>query len=291
MNPPESGAPAYGRYMAAELEVQYNNRAAVPEHPAIVAGWAERSATLRARLACRLDLRYGPGDRETLDLFPAAHDGAPLHVFIHGGYWQALDKGYFSFVAEGLARAGVAVAILGYPLCPAVGLADIVASVRRACAWLEANAAALRFDGGRIHLSGHSAGGHLGAMVFARGGPGPAAPAGVRSALAASGLFELEPLTHTSINERLGLDTETAARLSPAALEPSGPAPLTLAVGALESDEFHRQAEAFARRRRAQGAPVNVLTVPDTNHFTVLEALVEPDGALLAAALELIESG
>ncbi len=275
----------------AHLEAQYNARAAVPEHPEIQADWQRRSEQLRAARECRLDLAYGDGERHKLDLFTARTAGAPLHVFLHGGYWQRGDRRANHFVAEGLCAHGVNVAMVGYDLCPSVGLDDIVAQVRAALAWLWRNADRLAFDAERIQVCGHSAGGHLTAMLMATDWPGLGAdlPADViHSGIAVSGLYELAPLRYTSLNEAIAMDAETASRNSPALLPITGHAPLTAAVGGLESAEFHRQAETLAERWRAGGAAVEVLEVPATNHFTILEELAG-DGVLLARALALLE--
>lgn len=274
------------------LERQYNNRAAVPEHPRIFAAWEQRSERLRARCECRLDLAYGAAARETLDFFPArGRRRAPLHVFIHGGYWQAMDKRYFSFVAEALTESGTAVAVLNYPLCPEARLADIVHSVRSACGWLWRHAAELDVDGARLQACGHSAGGHLTAMLMATDWPrfAPDLPAAlIHSGLAISGLFELEPLRHTSINRALGLDAEAARSNSPRRLAPATRAPLVLAVGARESDEYHRQSAELAAAWRQHGVDVDVLELPGHNHFTVLDELCAASGAVFAAAHRLL---
>ena len=277
----------------ADLESQYNARAAVPEHVAIQADWQRRSEKIRSSRACKLDLAYAEGDRQRLDLFPADSPNRPLHLFLHGGYWQRGERRANHFVAESLCAHGVNVALAGYDLCPSVSLDDIVAEVRTALAWLWRHAAALEFDPARIQVCGHSAGGHLTAMLMATDWPdqGTDLPVDlIHSGLAISGLYELEPLRHTSINEALSMDTETAARNSPILLQPgSGHGPLTAAVGGLESAEFHRQAETLAERWRGHGAGVEVLHVPGTNHFTILEELAR-DGVLLERALVLLEA-
>lgn len=153
----------------AALDKLYNNRAAVPTHGEDLARWAAATAAARKSLPAHLDLRYGPHPRETLDLFTVPQSGRPLLVFIHGGYWQALSKDDFSFVAEGFAGAAAGhranVALLNYPLGPESTMDRIVASIRQALVWLWHEAGTLRFDRNRIHVTGHSAGGHLTAMA------------------------------------------------------------------------------------------------------------------------------
>lgn len=274
-----------------ELESHYNARAAVPEHVHIQADWKRRSEQLRAMRSCRLDLAYGESDRQKIDLIETDPDNAPLQIYFHGGYWQRGDRRDNHFVAESLCAHGINVAMVGYDLCPTVTLDDIVAQARAAVAWLWRHAASLGFDAERMQVCGHSAGGHLTATLMATdwaelGEDLPAEP--LQSGLAISGLYTLEPLRRTSINEAVGMDAESAARNSPANMEGVGGAPLTLAVGGLESPGFHSQARILAESWKRRAAPVGVLEVPDTNHFTVVEALAGP-GVLLERALSLLE--
>jgi arylformamidase len=272
------------------LESQYNARAAVPEHVEIQADWKRRSEQLRASRDCRLDLAYGDGERHKLDLISSGADNAPLHMYLHGGYWQRGDRRDNHFVAESLSAHGVDVAMVGYDLCPGVAVDDIVAQVRGAFVWLWRHADTLGFDAERIQVCGHSAGGHLTAMLMATHWPELDAdlPADlVHSGLAVSGLYALEPLRHTSINEAVDMDAETARRNSPALMPGTGSAPFTAAVGGLESAEFHRQAQTLAEGWKNRAAAVNVLEVPGTNHFTIVETLAR-GGVLLERALALL---
>jgi arylformamidase len=276
----------------AHLEAQYNARAAVPEHVEIQADWQRRSEQIRSTRRCKLDLAYGDGDRHKLDLFSTDASSRPLHIFLHGGYWQRGDRRANHFVAEGLCAHGVNVAMVGYDLCPSVSVDDIVSQVRAALAWLWRHADALAFDATRIQVCGHSAGGHLAAMLMATHWPDQGAdlPAAlIHSGLAISGLYTLEPLRHTSIGEALAMDAETAERNSPALLPGIGDAPLTAAVGGLESAEFHRQAETLATGWRDRDGSVDILEVPGSNHFTIVEELAR-DGVLLERALGLLEA-
>ncbi len=279
------------RYTPDELRAQYDNRAAVPEHPAILGGWAARSQALRAGgYEARLDLPYGPHPRQRLDLFLPARRPARLHVFVHGGYWQALGKESSSFVAEGLLQAGLAVAVVGYRLCPEVSVAAIAEDVRAACRWLHGNASAFGADGSRIQVSGHSAGGHLLGLLWATDWSAAAPvlpPDFLHSGLALSGLFDLEPLVHTPVNEALGLDAETARRLSPALLEPRSRAPLALAVGSRESREYRRQSQILAAAWESAGVPVETCELSPRDHFTIVDELAAPTGALCRRAREL----
>jgi len=264
----------YREYDQEELNAQYNNRLRVPEFEDIVARWREASAEARPAPGARLDLRYGAGAREDLDFFPAPGAGGatPLLAFIHGGYWQSLSKDVFAFVAPNFTAAGIAVANIGYPLAPDVTMDELVDSVRRAVLWLSDNAAELGCDPDRLHVSGHSAGGHLTATMacidFAEHGGRPNLMAG---GCAISGLFDLEPIQLTYLNDNLRMDRDTALRNSPVRLVRPGGPPLLLSVGGTESDEFHRQQEEFAAAWRGRGNEAIEVPEPGMNHFTVLD--------------------
>jgi arylformamidase len=214
---------AWRDYTSLELEAQYDNRAAVPEHPEIFERWRADSERTRADLDGWLNLAYGSDPRQSVDLFLPGVANAPLHVFIHGGYWRALDKDHFSFLARDFVGRGVAFAALGYRLCPSVRVDDIVEDVRQGCLMLRRQHKRLGIDPERVQISGHSAGGHLVAMLMATRWRdyGRRLPDQLfQSALSLSGLFELEPLLPLPLNEALGLDASSARRLSPALLNP-----------------------------------------------------------------------
>jgi arylformamidase len=265
-----------------DLELEYNNRARVPDHPAHVAGWQRDAAAWRAAAPrAELDLPYGAGGRERLDLFhpggdgPDSDRGAPLALFIHGGYWKALDRSFVSHCARGLNLRGVAVAVPSYDLCPSVTLATILDQMRAACAML------WRRTGRRMMASGHSAGGHLAALLLATDWPAldPALPAGlVHAALPVSGVFELAPLRATTIAEGLDLTDDTVLRLSPRLL-PSPGRPIHCHVGGAESGEFIRQSREMAA---AWGGSCTEEAGAD--HFTVIAPLADPDSPLVARA-------
>ena len=274
----------YREYDQAALDAQYNCRAMVLEHPRHIEGWARDSEAVRtARPDARLDLAYGPGERERLDFFPA-QPGAPLHLFIHGGYWRALDKANFSYPSAAFASVGVAYAAINYPLAPRASVDVIVASVRRALAWLIAHAGELGVDPAGISLSGHSAGGHLTAMALAD----PALPRGaVRGAVPISGLYDLEPIRLSYLNGELGLDAAAARRNSPIHAAPSVRCPVLLAVGGHESPEFHRQQESFADAWREQGAGMETVISGGDDHFSIVGHLGDPGSALFRAVTRL----
>jgi len=274
------------------LERQYNIRAAIADHPQFFARYTERSAHTRATLACQLDLAYGPGRDETLDLFPAHGVSRGLLLFVHGGYWRALDKSDFSFVADALAPAGVTVAVSNYSLCPRVTVADIVRQTQRCTAWLWRNAARLGADPRRFFISGHSAGAHLAAMMLATdwASVAPDLPVDfIKGALAVSGLYELAPLLPTSMNDDIRLTDALVAQCSPARLQPRLRVPLFLSVGGLESDEFQRQTRLIGEEWSAL-ACVDI-PMPGFNHLAVIEELANPASPLFAGVLRMMGLG
>ncbi len=269
-----------------ELDRQYNARAAIPEHPQIFARWAAQSAAARTCLGWEADCRFGPAPEETLDLFPARNAGAPLLVFIHGGWWRSLDKSDFSFLAPAFVDAGISFAAVNYTLAPRASIEEIVRQMLRACAWCWRNAAAFGADPGRICVAGHSAGAHLGAMMLAADWPAYAPdlpPELLRGGLAISGLYDLEPVARTPfLKSDLRLDAARARRVSPVRYRPARPVPLHTAVGERESGEFHRQTQLVREAwRHCRGEH---LTLTGRNHLTVLDPLADPRSALSGVA-------
>ena len=272
------------------FQAHYDVRTASPTQGEIFADWRARSASYRRRAEARLDVPYGANRAETLDLFPVDGPDAPVHLFIHGGYWQAMDKADFSFVAEGLVEAGIAVAILNYGLCPRVDLDEIIAETRRAVLWLRRHAGEFGADPSNIQVSGHSAGGHLAATLLATDWTrlDEDAPRDmVRSTVSVSGLFDLEPLRHTSVNQAIGLDADDAKRLSPVNGCPGAEGRLLLAVGEKESKGFHYQSDALAEKWGGCGLDVERMVLPGLDHLAAVEALANPASNLFEATVGL----
>ena len=273
---------------ADEVERGYNNRAAVPDHPAWFARWAERSAEAYARERALRDLRYGRGPQETLDLFLPRGGARGTFLFLHGGYWRSLDKADHAFVAPPLTAQGIAVAVANYDLCTRVDIATIVEESARAIRWLAREGRAQGTEAGRLVVGGHSAGGHLAAMMLARDwrADGFATPP-VHGALSLSGVHDLRPLTRFSGNVDLKLDDTEAARLSPALWAPATDAPLVLAVGGNETAEFLRQTALMwdawpGNRPSGMREP---LVVAGKHHFDVVLEHADPASALTRAVL------
>jgi arylformamidase len=275
-----------------DYEAEYNNRARVPEHEQIFLGWARDAENYRAdalKEGCaELGLAYGDTPRQTLDLFtPQAAGSAPLALFVHGGYWRSLDPSLFSHVARGLNARGIAVAVIGYDLCPIVTIGDIIEQVRRACIFLWQRL------GRRMLVYGWSAGGHLTACMVATDWQSlyPKAPADlVPAGYAASGIYDLSPLLKTSANEDLRLDAQGAQRLSPLLWPLASGRVFDTVVGGLESSEFKRQSESVAQKWRQGGAQTRYGEIAGVNHFTMVGALADPQGAVVARVAELAQT-
>ena len=266
----------------------YNNRAAVPDHLDYFKRCAEASASVRATARCALDVRYGPRPKQTLDLFPGS--GRGLLVFIHGGYWRAFDKSDYSYIATPFVEAGFDVAVINYDLCPAVDIGTIIDECRDALAWLVKNGEARGVNADNIVISGHSAGGHLAAMLHATDWSARGIdPAVIKGGVAISGVFDLEPLMHTAMNVDLRLNPDNAALWSPARMQPAVAAPLLVAVGAIETSEFLRQAQlqwdAWPQVRPARST--GPLLLADSHHFSAVDRLADSTHLLHRETLRL----
>lgn len=274
-----------------DYETEYNNRARVPEHAEIFARWARDAELFRVEALkagrAELGLSYGDTLRQTVDLFlPQAGEQAPLVIFIHGGWWRSLDPSLFSHMAHGPNAHGVAVAVVGYDLCPNVSIADIIGQMRRACAYLWQ-----RFDR-RMLVCGHSAGGHLAGAMLATDWSSlyPKAPADlIPAGYSVSGVFDLTPLIGISVNEDLRLDATTARDVSPVFWPVKPNRIFDAVVGGLESNEFKRQSQLIAQAWRGAGAQTRYEEIAGTNHFTVIESLADAQNAMTARVAELAQ--
>jgi arylformamidase len=273
-----SDAPDWREMSREELDRGLNNSLAVANSGDLVAGWEQRSAALRRRHQAHLDLRYGPRERNRIDFLKAADRAATL-LFVHGGYWQMRAKEFFTLVAEGPLAHGINVALTGYTLAPDATLDEIVAEVHAAIDYLARELPALGGDGKGIVVSGWSAGGHLTAMALSH--------PFVRAGLGISGIYELEPIRHSYLNEKLGLDEAASRRNSPLK-QPTGPIkPLSLVVGSAELPLLREQTADFASYRARRGPPVSYEEIPDANHFTIMDEMIVPEGRITAQIREL----
>ncbi len=271
---------------------QYNARAGIPEHPQIFERWQRDSALVRRTHAGVLDIPVGEAAKERLDFYPAHRPGAPLLVFIHGGWWRSLDKSDFTFIVPGYRREGFNVALTNYTLAPEAGIDEIVRQQLRALTWLYLNAEKLEFDPARIFVTGHSAGGHLAAMMMAAQWPAwhAALPRHlVRGGVLMSGLFDLDPVCHAGfVNSDLKLDARSALALSPAFMPQSHPAPFLTAVGDLESEEFKRQSALIASQWQPQHR--GEVALHGIHHLSICDAFGDPSHALFSATCDLMTS-
>lgn len=270
----------------AWLEGQYNNRQRVANSGRILSRWAEASAMVRERVSCQLDLRYGAGEKQVLDVFSpdAAFAGgrAPVLMVIHGGYWRSLDKSDYSFLAASFMEEGALVIVPNYDLCPGASIERIAIQMTEAVAWVWRHAAEHGGDPGRIALLGHSAGGHLAAMLsccdWKRVGKDLPRRL-VQGAMSVSGVHDLAPLCGLPfLQADLRLDAARARRLSPVHFPPPlAPQTLLALVGAQESEEFRRQNRLIRTAWGARAVPV-CEELPGCDHFTVLHDVADPQG-------------
>jgi arylformamidase len=278
-------------WTAEFVERGYNNRAAVPEFQRFFDAWDARSAVVRAELKPAMDLRFGPGPKETLDLFLPRQAPRATLLFFHGGYWRSLDKSGHSFVATPFVERGYAVAVANYDLCPSVSVADIVDEARRALVWLRREGTAHGANTGHIVLAGHSAGGHLVAMLHATDWAAFGLPASPFAAgVTLSGVHDLRPIPLTSFNADIRLSGAEAARVSPVLLAQRVDAPLLVAAGATETSEFVRQSQilwdAWPGARPA--GSTGPLIIPGRHHFSVLDDMADSRSTLASATLALL---
>ncbi|MGQ4879630.1 alpha/beta hydrolase [Billgrantia sp. LNSP4103-1] len=243
------------------------------EPAALLAAWQTRSETVRKRLRVSLDVAYGPTLAERMDLYHAGNDAAPVHLFFHGGYWRSLGHREFGFVAEGLVQAGISVGVVNYALCPSVAFGEVVRQARAAVAWTYRNGNALGVDPSRLSVSGHSAGGHLAAMLLAtdwQGGYGLPDEL-IAGGLCISGLFDLRPFPWSWLQPKLQLTGREVADYSPLFLPCRVPAPVELVAGGEESREFERQMLAYAEHLDDDGVRVSAELMPGDDHFSILD--------------------
>lgn len=274
----------------ANYDQDYNARAPVPNVNELLARWAKESAHARASHDCYLDVPYGTHGMEKMDIFRSHGPSKALLMFIHGGYWRTLDKKDFSFIAPAFVKAGVSVALPNYALCPAVGVEDIVRQMLQACAWLHRNASNFGAHPGRLYIAGHSAGGHLAAMMMAALWPmfAPDLPKKIfQAGFTLSGLYDLRPLVRTPyVNVDTRLDDKSAARLSPALMPPATLAPLYCAVGSAEPKGFHNQ-NAIIEKAWDKVLAGDYIS-PGDNHFTILDKFSSAGTTLNRVAMKMM---
>ena len=279
---PAAATAIYRGMDRAALDAAYNNGAAVADSADWLARWRELSAAVRASPRARLESSYGSRPRARFDYFPCGAARAPLFVFIHGGYWQRNDKDMFAFLADGPRAHGIDVAVVGYTLAPEARLTDIVGEIRQALSVLRDRAREFGFDRDRLFVGGWSAGGHLTAIVSDH-------PA-FRGGLPISGIFDLEPIALNYLNDKLALDANEIATLSPLRVLRDRSPPLRLFVGSNELPELRRQSASYAEAARGRRLPVALTVLSARHHYSILDELARPEGAITHALVELIET-
>lgn len=269
------------------LDRQYDNRRAVPAFAEYLTAYVTDSVAARSALRSRLDVAYGPGEAETLDIFlpDRSRRGAglaPIQVFFHGGYWRALSKSEFSYVAGPITAAGGIAVVVDYGLIPAIDMDELVRQCRASVAWLHRNADSFGGDPDRLFVSGHSAGGHLVGMIAATDWPAEyGLPQSiVRGGVAISGLFELEPIRLCFLNDDLGLTEDQARRNSPIHLPPPPPMPMIVTHGGDESAEYARQSSIYVEHLGRHGLTPDLRPIADRHHFSIAADLGDPDSEL-----------
>jgi arylformamidase len=273
-------------YSVEDFEGQYNPRQAVPDHQGKIDARVIASAEARCRIEGVYDLRYGPGPKETLDVFPAEADGAPVQFYIHGGYWRAQDKSDVSFFAEPFTEAGACVVIINYDLCPDVSLPEIMEETVRALTWTRGNIAEWGGDPDNIFISGNSAGAHLGAMMLARDWTADGLPGDlIKGAALLTGVYDPEPVLGISVNEVIGLTPEMLSSVSPIQNLPRRDLPLLVPVGGGETTEWIKQTRVYVDLCQANGIGAEYIEVPGADHFDMTAAMGDADGPVLPAIL------
>lgn len=261
-----------------QFDQAYNNRALVPDFHQYLERWTASSQAVRDSQPCLTDLRYGSGPQETLDIFTTAHAKAPVVVFLHGGYWRALDKSDHSFVAPALTEQGVCVVVPNYALCPAVTIPQIVMQMVKALAWVWRYISTWGGDPNRIHLAGHSAGGHLTAMLLGcdwRAYAADLPPDLVKASVSVSGLYELDSIRMSPLLQQdLRLDDKQVLACSPAWMVPPINSQLYSVVGGLESEAFLSHNQLIQNAWGRQCVPL-AQVIPGLHHFSIMDAFAQ----------------
>jgi arylformamidase len=273
-------APNWHGMNQQDLDRGLNNGAAVAGSGDIVAGWDRRSVEMRSTHSDHLDLRYGPRERNRIDFFKAAAN-APTLLFIHGGYWQMRAKENFALFAAGPMAHGINVALIGYTLAPEATLDEIVAEIHAGIDYLAGRLPDLGGDASRIGVSGWSAGGHLTAMALSH--------PKVKGGVAISGIYDLEPIRHSYLNEKLGLDEGMSHRNSPMMQASGAIKPLSLTVGSAELPLLRRQTADYAGHRARCGLPVSYEEIPGADHFSIMNEMLAPTGRITGMIRQLFE--
>jgi arylformamidase len=271
----------------ADAQFQYVEGQGRPGFAALLADYEVRSAQALALPGCQTDIRYGPAERQTFDFFPALGDAVGTMAYFHAGYWQSRDKSGFRFLAPAFTAQGLNVALVNYPLCPGVTLAALVEAARAAVPAIGARLTEAGQGEHPLIAAGHSAGAHLAVELALTRRTAPGDPT-IDGVIALSGIYDLVPLVGTTLNARLQLDADSAARLSPVHRVRPGAPPALFAVGGAETPAFVEQNQRMHERWRAAGLASEAVVVPGADHFSLLQDWISPDGVLAAPMARLL---
>jgi arylformamidase len=273
----------YKHYNQEQLNYQYNTRLQVPDYANYFDRWERISRQTAQNSTILKDIPFGAHPEERLDIFPSKIHDSKILVFIHGGYWHLLDKAMFHFLAGHFLKYNVTTVLINYPLAPQSSIGEIVTSCRKALRWLHDNIIRFNGDPTELYLLGHSAGGHLASMLLVE-----EESKFVRAMISLSGLFLLEPVMLSYLNDSIGMDRENAIKNSPVFLTPANACPLLLVIGTEESDEFKAQSEELYYNWKSKCTYLEFLKVPQKNHYSILDAVIEKNSTLCAAIFRLM---
>jgi len=262
----------YKKYNQQELDLQFH----VPEFEIYLQRWETLSRQAEKNYKVIKDTAYGDSSREHLDIFPFPNPGSKTLVFIHGGYWQRLDKSLFHFIAGSFADYGITTVLINYPLAPAAAMDQIVMSCRKAISWIHKNIAQWNGDSNEIYIAGHSAGAHLATMLITKEG-NQNKQNFIKGICAISGLYNLIPIQLSNINDAIQMDKEIAIRNSPVFMNPVESCPLFLTVGTEETTEFKDQSSELHDKWKNKIQPVEFKLIPGLNHFSIIDSVNETD--------------
>jgi arylformamidase len=285
MNAPEPIV--YKGYTKADLELHFDPQKSVPDH----SRWTEErnhaSRDIRKRLKSFLDVAYGASPRERMDIFPAERPHAPVLLYFHGGYWRSGGKEQNCHFAELFVKAGAAVAVVEYDLCPSVTVTDIVGQARAAIAWAYKNISHYSGDPSKIFISGLSAGGHLVAMALAHDWEKEGLPRDlIKGATAISGVYDLDAVLHLDVNKEIRLTPESARENSPFLHPPLAHAPLIVAAGGAEPAGWKEQSQRLFALCKERALRCEYIEIPGAQHYSIGLQLADPQSPLTRAILK-----
>lgn len=265
----------YKNYTQQELNDQYNNRLHVPDYANYFERWEKLSRQADDAYKIIKDVPYGDHAREYLDIFPARVSGSKTLVFIHGGYWHLFDKSLFHFLATDFLQYNVTTVLINYPFAPAATMNDIVSSCKNAMQWLHKNMHNYNGNPEEMYVLGHSAGAHLASMLLCDDTTNF-----LKGYVLLSGLYELEPVMLSYVNDILGMDKAAAIKNSPIFLTPANQCPLLFVAGAAETNEFKDQTTEIYDHWKSKHNDIALLQIPGKNHYSILDAFTEKNSVL-----------